>query len=217
MYAGTGECRYPRGKGEKTMNITPRQSTATHRPANRLSILSRAFGALRWPFTSRYAAPLWLALRLYIGWIFLQMGLDKIEAGWLRSDPSGDLLKLVANGTIPIPFAFYRGVADLLVGASVTPLLSYTMPLMEIAVALAFCSGVLVPAAAAGAILLNINFILSGIGQIALDGPIIVANILLILSYRVVGVIGFEKLALRPLKAAIAKLRPGQKAAPARR
>jgi thiosulfate dehydrogenase [quinone] large subunit len=162
---------------------------------------------IRWPFTSRYTAPLWLALRLYIGWIFFQMGLNKMEAGWLNSDPTGDLLKLVANGKIPVPFEFYRGVADLLIGAGVTSVLSYTMPFMELAIALAFFSGVLTPLAAFGAILLNINFILAGIGQIGLDGPIIIANIMFILSYRVVGVIGFEKLALRILKVGVAKLR----------
>jgi thiosulfate dehydrogenase [quinone] large subunit len=180
--------------------------------------LSRAFAAIRWPFTSPYSAPLWLVLRLYIGWIFFQMGLNKIEAGWLNSDPTGDLLKLVANGKIPVPFEFYRGVADQLVGAGVTPVLSFTMPFMELAVALALFSGVLTPLAACGAILLNINFILTGIGQIGLDGPIIVANMMLILSYRVVGVIGFEKLALRILKVGVAKLRPARhQAAPAQR
>ena len=153
-----------------------------------------------------------------IGWIFFQMGLNKIEAGWLNSDPTGDLLKLVANGRIPVPFEFYRGVADLLVGAGVTPVLSYTMPLMELAVALAFFSGVLTPLAAFGAILLNVNFILTGIGQIGLDGPMIIASMMFILSYRVVGVIGFEKLALRILKLGVAKLRPTRhEAAPAQR
>jgi thiosulfate dehydrogenase [quinone] large subunit len=195
------------------MSITPRQSTATARLANTSSFLSRAFAAIRWPFTNRYAAPLWLALRLYIGWIFFQMGLGKIQSGWLSGDPTGDLLKLVANGTLPVPFEFYRGVADALVGAGVTPLLSYTMPFMELAVALALFSGVLTPVAAFGAILLNVNFILTGIGQVDFDGPIIVANILLILSYRVVGLIGFEKLAARILRAAIAKLRPAKQAA----
>ena len=46
----------------------------------------------------------------------------------------------------------------------------------------------------------------------------IIASMMFILSYRVVGVIGFEKLALRILKLGVAKLRPTrQEAAPAQR
>ena len=77
------------------------------------------------------------------------------------------------------------------------------MPFLELAVALAFASGVLVPAAAVGAILLNINIVLSGMGVPAFDGPIIAAEILFLLSFRVVGAIGFEGLARRILSAAV--------------
>jgi thiosulfate dehydrogenase (quinone) large subunit len=192
---------------------TSKQSSAYQ--SNGSSLVGRGLAIIRWPFTNKYAAPLWLALRLYIGWIWFQMGLGKIEAGWLTSDPTGDLLKLVANGTLPVPFEFYRGVADTLVGAGVTPLLSHTMPFLELAVALAFFSGVLTPVAAAGAILLNINFILTGIGQISLDGPIIMAQILFILSFRVVGGIGFERLAKRILFAVVNMVRPGRRLSPA--
>ncbi len=86
------------------------------------------------------------------------------------------------------------------------------------AVALAFISGVLAPVAAVGAILMNLNFILSGIGGIAFDGPVIVAEILFILAFRVVDRSGFGRLALRRLKAAVARGRPAPpEAAPARR
>ncbi|MEO7911531.1 MAG: hypothetical protein ABIV47_17950 [Roseiflexaceae bacterium] len=69
--------------------------------------------------------------------------------------------------------------------------------------ALSFATGVLVPAAAVGAILLNINIMLSGIGTPAFDGPIIAAQVLFLMSYRVVGGIDFERLAQRILSAAL--------------
>jgi hypothetical protein len=127
------------------------------------------------------------------------------------------MLKLVANGAIPVPFEFYRGVAGMLVGAGLTPMISHSMPFLEIAIAISMITGVLTPLAAFGALLLNINFVLSGIGQIDFDFPYMVAEVLLIMSYSVVGVIGFEKLAQRLLKAAVAKIRPARsQAAPAR-
>ena len=91
------------------------------------------------------------------------------------------------------------------------------MPFLEIAIAISMITGVLTPLAAFGALLLNINFVLSGIGQIDFDLPYMIAEVLLIMGYSVVGVIGFEKLAQRILKAVIAKVRPARPdAAPAR-
>jgi len=192
------------------MITTPRHTTATLRSANTSSILGRTLAIVRWPFTARQAAPIWLLLRLYVAWVFLTMGIAKIEGGFLTGDPIGEMLKLVANGAIPVPFEFYRGVAGMLVEAGLTPMISFSMPFLEIAIALSMLTGVLTPLAAFGALLLNINFVLSGIGQINFDLPYMIAEVLLIMGYSVVGVIGFEKLAQRILKAAIARVRPAR-------
>jgi hypothetical protein len=50
---------------------------------------------------------------------------------------------------------------------------------------------------------MNINIVLSGMGTPAFDGPIIAAEILFVLSFRVAGAIGFEGLARRILNAAV--------------
>ena len=174
-------------------------------------LLARSIHALRWPFTHRYAALLWLALRLYLGWIWLQFGIDKLQAGWLTKDAIGPLLKLGAEGTLPLPIPIYGRVAALLLDLGVTPLISFAMPLLELAVALAFLSGVLVAPAAIGATLLNINIILSGIGQLAFDGRMIALQLLLLMAWPVA-----ERIGLRPALAqgwAWLRRRPG---APAR-
>lgn len=156
-------------------------------------LLARSLHVLRWPFTHRYAAPLWLALRLYLGWIWLQFGIDKLQAGWLAKDAIGPLLKLGAEGTLPLPVPAFAQVAQLLLGLGVTPLISFAMPLLELAVALAFLSGVLVAPAAIGATLLNITIILAGIGQVAFDGRMIVLQLLLLMAWPVA-----ERIGLRP-------------------
>jgi hypothetical protein len=165
--------------------------------------------AIRWPFTNKFAAPIWLALRLYIASIWFQMCVSKFQAGWLASDPVGQLFKLIEKGTLPVPLPFYREVAGALLNAGISPMISHSMPFLEMAVALALVSGVLVPAAV-GAILLNINIILSGMGTPAFDGPIIASEILFLLSYRVVGAVGFEKLARRILSATVRAIRSAQ-------
>jgi uncharacterized membrane protein YphA (DoxX/SURF4 family) len=168
---------------------------------------------IRWPFTNRLSSPIWLALRLYIAWIWYQMSISKFQAGWLTSDPVGQMFKAIEKGTIVVPLPFYRGVAGALLDAGISPIISHSMPFLEMAVALSLATGVLVPAAAVGAILLNINIRLSGIGTPAFDGPIIAAQVLMVMSYRVVGGIGFERLAQRILNAVLRVVRPARKPA----
>jgi uncharacterized membrane protein YphA (DoxX/SURF4 family) len=192
------------------MITAPKQQPTTY-TTNESAIGKRTLAVLLWPFTNKYASPIWLALRLYLGWIWFQMSISKLQAGWLTSDPIGQMLKLVENGTIKVPLPFYRGVAGALVDLGITPMLSHSMPFMELAVALAFVTGVLVPVAAVGAILLNINFVLSGIGNLELDGPVIAGQVLLVMSYRVVGVLGFEKLAARILRTVLGIIRPARR------
>jgi len=177
------------------------------------AIGKQAIALIRWPFTNRLSSPIWLALRLYIAWIWFQMSMGKFQAGWLTSDPVGQMFKLIEKGTIAVPLPFYRGVAGALLDAGISPMISHSMPFLEMAVALSLATGVLVPAAAVGAILLNINIVLSGIGTPAFDGPIIAAELLFVMSYRVVGGIGFERLARRILSAALLLVRPSRKPA----
>src|SRR5215217_6824766 len=141
------------------------------------------------------------------------MSMGKFQACWLTSDPVGQMFKLIEKGTIAVPLPFYRGVAGALLDAGISPLISHSMPFLEMAVALSLATGVLVPAAAVGAILLNINIILSGMGSPAFDGPIIASQVLFVMSYRVVGGIGFERIATRILNTVVSAVRPtGRKA-----
>lgn len=189
------------------MIISPNQRPTTY-TTNGNAIGKQAIALIRWPFTNRLASPIWLALRLYIAWIWFQMGISKLQAGWLTSDPVGTMFKMIEKGSIAVPLPFYRGVAGALLDAGISPMISHSMPFLEMAVALSFATGVLVPAAAVGAILLNINIVLSGMGTPAFDGPIIASQMLFLLSYRVVGGIGFEGLARRILRAAVRAVRP---------
>ena len=194
------------------MITSPNQQPTTY-TTNGNAIGKQAIALIRWPFTNRLSSPIWLALRLYIAWIWFQMSMGKFQAGWLTSDPVGQMFKLIEKGTIAVPLPFYRGVAGALLDAGISPIISHSMPILEMAVALSLATGVLVPAAAVGAILLNINIILSGIGTPAFDGPIIAAQLLFVMSYRVVGGIGFERLAQRILSAALRVVRPVRKPA----
>jgi thiosulfate dehydrogenase [quinone] large subunit len=145
---------------------------------------------LAWPFRSRLASPLWLAVRLYLGWVWLHFGTGKIRGGWLTMNPMESMLEAIAAGHTRTPFAFYRPVARLLLDAGADPVLSAAIPLAEVALGALFLAGVLLVPAATGGILLNLNLILAGIASVSFDGRIIVLQLLLLAAWRVAGYLG---------------------------
>jgi uncharacterized membrane protein YphA (DoxX/SURF4 family) len=163
---------------------------------------ARAVAALRWPFTSRLASPIWLGVRIYLGWFWLQMGLVKFRDGWLTTNPLEPMFQAIAAGNTAAPFAAYRSLIQLLLDLGMAPVMSVTFPVLEVAAGLAFLSGVLIVPAAVGATLLNVNLLLSGIAHLSFDGRFIVLQLLLILAWRVAGYIGFEGVLARGLRAA---------------
>ena len=153
-------------------------------------IKHHARSAARWPFSSRLAAPFWLALRIYLGTVWLQFGLSKLRGGWLTSNQMGGILEMIANGQTPTPLPQYRSVAELILALELDRAVSVAIPVMEILFAAAFFAGVLLVPAAVGATLLNLNLILSGIATWSFDGRIIALQILLLLAWRVAGFLG---------------------------
>lgn len=151
----------------------------------------------RWPFVSRLASPVWLALRIYLGSVWLQFGLAKIQGGWLASNPLESLLGAIAAGQVPTPLPFYSRIAAVLVNTGADQVLSFAIPLVEVAISVAFFASVFLVPAAVGAILLNINLILSGIASLQFDGRIIALQLLLLLAWRVAGTIGLGTLISR--------------------
>jgi len=146
--------------------------------------------AVRWPFSSRLAAPVWFVLRIYLGSIWLQFGLVKIRTGWLSANPMHDILTLIARGQTPTPLPGYRHVAELLLLIDADRVMAIAIPIAELAFASAFFTGVLLVPAAIGACLLNLNLILSGIATWSFDGRIIALQILLLAGWRVAGYLG---------------------------
>lgn len=154
----------------------------------------RVHAVLVWPFSSRLTAPLWLALRIYLGSIWLQFGMAKVQGGWLTGNPMHGMLDAIAGGLTQTPLPAYRHVARALLEVGADRWLSVGVPLAEIAVALAFFSGLLLVPAAVGATLLNLNLILSGIATWHFDGRVIALQLLLLAAWRVAGYVGVARI-----------------------
>lgn len=179
-------------------------------PTNTRSSVSKfatqAWNVISWPFTNRYASPIWLFVRLYLASVWFQFGIAKLQSGWLIKDPLAIMFKPVANGVLAIPIPFLRGMFETMISSGVTPYLSHTMPFLELAVGLSMLTGVLLVPASLGAILLVSNILLAGMGTLYFDGRIILLHVLIILAYRVAGLIGIERLLVRTLRASQVRL-----------
>jgi uncharacterized membrane protein YphA (DoxX/SURF4 family) len=135
---------------------------------------------LAWPFRSRRSAPLWLAVRLYLAWVWLGFGTGKVRSGWLTRNPMESILEAVAAGHTPAPFGVFRPVARLLLDTGADAVLSVAIPVAELALGLAFAAGAFVAAAAVVGTLLNLSLVLAGIASLAFDGRIILLQLLLL-------------------------------------
>jgi uncharacterized membrane protein YphA (DoxX/SURF4 family) len=184
--------------------------------ARRPKVIDRVQAFVRWPFTSRYASPIWLALRLYLAYIWFNFGMSKIQGGWLSGDPTGQLFKGILAGNIRIPVPLFREFAAFALDTGLTVALSRIVPFAELAVALSLVSGVLMVPALIGGIFLIINVLLSGIGALSFDGRVILLHVLLIGAWHVAGVIGVEASLVRVLRIAIQSLRPKPQPVPVR-
>ena len=121
-----------------------------------------------------------LAIRLYLAFVWWQMGTTKIEQGWLTSNPLRTLLELVRDDKLPTTAPGYAWVADLLLRTHTDQLLALTLPLLEVGIALALATGLGVRVAATLGIVLNVNLILAGIAGWAYDGRIIALQLVLL-------------------------------------
>ena len=155
----------------------------------------RLLDVLAWPFTHRLASLVWLAVRVYLGSVWLQFGLAKLRGGWLTGNPMHGMLDAIASGLTPAPFPAYRHVAQALLDVGADRWMSVGIPLAELAVAAAFFSGLLLVPAAVGATLLNLNLILSGVASWHFDGRIIALQLLLVLAWRVADYLGVARVA----------------------
>ena len=174
----------------------------------------RVIDILGWPFASRLASPLWLGVRIYLGSIWLQFGIAKIEGGWLTGNPMHSMLDAIARGLTPAPFPAYRHVARSLLDVGADRWMSVGIPLAEIAVALAFFGGILLVPAAIGASLLNLNLILSGVASWQFDGRVIALQVLLLAAWRVADYVGLARIASAVRRRFRRRARPAPAPAP---
>jgi len=168
--------------------------------AGRLAARTRA-RALEDPPLSRFLfgdprlAPLWLVLRLWLGYQWLQAGLAKVQdPGWMDG---GQALRGFWQGaltTSPRPvivYDWYRAFIEALLVGGHFVWFGKFVALGELAVGVALILGAFTGLAAAGGLLLNVNYLLAGSAS---TNPVLaILEVLIVLGWKVAGWWGLDR------------------------
>jgi thiosulfate dehydrogenase [quinone] large subunit len=156
----------------------------------------------RFFFQNTLAAWLWLAVRVYVGYDFLDAGWHKFNTpAWMNGSGQG-ILGFWKNAVAipdapakpPITFDWYRGFLQLLIDSNSAGWFSYVIVFGELAVGIGLIVGAFVGLAAAGGLIMNMAFMLAGTTS---TNPVLaILGVLLILAWKNAGYIGLDRFLL---------------------
>jgi thiosulfate dehydrogenase [quinone] large subunit len=144
---------------------------------------------------------LWLVLRVWVGYQWLNSGLGKLSnPAWVQT---GDALKgywanavqIPAEGRPPISFDWYRSFLTFLLNTESYTWFAKLIVAGEVLIGIALILGAFVGVAAFFGATMNWNFIMAG--SASTNGMMLVIAILLVLAWKTAGYIGLDYVLLR--------------------
>jgi len=156
----------------------------------------------RFLFQGTIASWLWLVVRIYAGYSFLDAGWHKFtDPAWMNGTGQGILgfwQRAVAIPDAParplITFDWYRSFLQFLIETNSAGWFSYVIVFGELAVGLGLILGAFVGLAAAGGLLMNLAFMLAGTTS---TNPVLaILGVLLILAWKNAGYVGLDRFLL---------------------
>lgn len=170
-------------------------------PAGSAEITVEEPSFARFLFRDTRSAALWLPLRLFLGWQWLDAGWHKFNTpAWMDTGVAlqGYWKNAVAvnpeTGKGPITYDWWRNFIQSLLDNNAHTWFSKVIIFGELLVGLGLITGALVGIAAFGGALMNMSFLLAGSSS---SNPILfTVAILLILAWKVAGWIGLDRFLL---------------------
>jgi thiosulfate dehydrogenase [quinone] large subunit len=148
-------------------------------------------------FQNSKAAAIWLIVRLYIGYAWLEAGWHKFtDPAWMETG-QGVLgfwtraLAVAPNGKPVIAYDWYRAFIQFLVDSGAHPWFAKLIVFGELAVGLGLIVGALVGVAAFFGALMNMSFLMAG--TVSTNPVLFFAAILLILAWKNAGYLGIDR------------------------
>jgi len=158
----------------------------------------------RFLFSDTRMAPVWLLVRIYVGWAWLEAGWHKVEAlgaGNYINDGSGILAFWTRIAAIPaapaksaITYDWYRGFIQFLIDNHAEVVMGKVIAFGETAVGIGLILGAFVGIAAVGGAFMNLNFMLAG--SASTNPVLLLLGFLLVLAWKTAGYIGLDRFLL---------------------
>src|SRR5215211_3957719 len=147
-------------------------------------------------FSNTKASIIWLVVRLYIGYQWLDAGWHKLnDPAWMSTGDGilGFWTRALAvnNGKPVIAYDWYRGFIQFLVDSGSHPWFAKVIVFGELAVGLGLIVGALVGVAAFFGALMNMSFLMAG--TVSTNPVLFLAGILLILAWKNAGYLGVDR------------------------
>ena len=148
-------------------------------------------------FSDTRLAPLWLVVRVLLGWEWLSAGLNKIgDPAWMQT---GEALKgfwtnavaVPESGRPPITFEWYRNFIQGMLDGGSYVWFAKIVAIGEAAVGIMLILGLFVGVAAFFGAFMNWNYIMAG--SASSNGLLGLAAILLILAWKTAGYYGLDR------------------------
>ena len=155
-------------------------------------------------FNDTRSAPIWLALRIWIGLDWFYAGFEKMTGGgWLDSNGKGLLgfwkgaVAIPPTGKPPITYTWYRDFLNQLLSSNSQSWFAWLIVFGEIAVGLGLIFGCLTGIAAFFGTLMNFSFMMAGSTS---SNPMMFAlTIFIILAWKNAGWYGLDRFVLPAL------------------
>jgi thiosulfate dehydrogenase (quinone) large subunit len=154
----------------------------------------------RFLFSDTRMAPVWLVIRVILGWEWLSHGLEKFSnPAWMDTGLAlkGFWEKAVAipeQGRPAIAFGWYRDFLQSLLDAGAYTWFSKLVVFGEILIGVALILGLFVGIAAFFGAFMNWNFIMAG--SASTNGFLAIVGLLLVLAWKVAGYYGLDRFLL---------------------
>lgn len=156
--------------------------------------------AIKVLFSSVWLAWVWGILRVWVGFQWVEASLHKVgNPAWVHSGVAiqkfWEKAVIVPRAGEPrVPFDWYREFLTWLISSHAAPVVARVIAYGELAVGIALIAGALVGVAAFAGAFMNWNYLMAG--SVSLNPLLIIAEIVLIMAWKVAGYYGLDRIIL---------------------
>jgi thiosulfate dehydrogenase [quinone] large subunit len=147
-------------------------------------------------FNHPLAGLIWLPIRVWIGWQWLEAGLHKFESpAWMQTGLGlkgfwMGAVAIPATGTAPIHYAWYRSFLQMLINAQAYTWFAKLVTIGEILVGVAMILGIFTWFSALMGGVMNFSYIMAGSASV--NPMFLVLEVFLVLAWKVAGYFGAD-------------------------